>query len=208
MLPVQQFYKPLVKAILVNAIHYEWSVQGFGMFRLYLKDGTFGRQSVRLHLWDSRWRVPNVTLLHTHPWSLHSHVVAGTIANHLYRKLDRLATVSATSDLIDGVYREIPLQAGYGGGLLGEGTAVILVRPEIVTYQEGQSYHQEPGDIHSSHPYDGTVTLCIREVPQGWNPDHAFVYRREQEPWVSAEPRRAARDEIQAAAKYALQQWF
>ena len=51
-----------VRAILRNAHDFDWSLQGFGMFRAYLCD------MVRVHVWDSRFRVQGVSDVHDHPY--------------------------------------------------------------------------------------------------------------------------------------------
>ncbi len=64
-----------VLAILDNPYSYKWSVQGFGMLRLYI------RKIGRLHIWDSRLRYPNVSMIHNHSWDLESVVVSGRLVN-------------------------------------------------------------------------------------------------------------------------------
>lgn len=70
--------KLLVKAILEKARAYKWSIQGFGMLRLYLS------AEVRLHVWDSRFRVPGVTDIHDHSWDFESEVAAGEVLQRRY----------------------------------------------------------------------------------------------------------------------------
>lgn len=53
--------KLFVKTILSNPENFKWSIQGLGMLRVYLSD------EVRLHIWDSRFKVPGVSPLHNHP---------------------------------------------------------------------------------------------------------------------------------------------
>ena len=70
--------KQLVKAILKSPYELKWSVQGLGMLRTYLSD------EVRLHIWDRRLQIPQVSPLHDHPWHLDSEIVAGELRQHRY----------------------------------------------------------------------------------------------------------------------------
>ena len=61
----------LVKTILEASRHggiSGWSLQGLGMFRLYLS------HEKRLHVWDARFRTSDVSVIHTHPWHFTSEV--------------------------------------------------------------------------------------------------------------------------------------
>jgi hypothetical protein len=173
-----------VTAILDNATAYEWSVQGFGMLRLYIRD--IGR----LHIWDSSLRYPDVSMVHNHSWDLRSTVVSGRLVNTRFwqhkagapHQGKRLITGYQTRDVQD----------------LG----VVLLRaqtPEI--YIPGDVYHQRASEIHRTDAEDGTITLMERkEDEQG----QADVYWHAGTEWGTAKPRPATRDEIVEVSQRAL----
>ena len=68
----------LTVGILDNASSYKWSVQGFGMLRLYI------RKVGRLHIWDNELRYPGVSVIHNHSWDLESTIIVGAIRNTRY----------------------------------------------------------------------------------------------------------------------------
>jgi hypothetical protein len=182
--------KLLVKAILQKATDYKWSIQGLGMLRLYLSD------DLRLHVWDDRYRVKNVSVLHTHPWAFDSVVVAGRIHQYRYEEVK----------LGEGLgYWVTTIKCGEGGGVTGEKEPVNLKRGPLETFHEGSAYRQWAHEIHESFPENGTVTLVTRHFQQ--DKDHARVFWPSGE-WVSAEPRTATRTEIMAIASNALERWF
>src|SRR6266702_4521226 len=78
-----------------------WQLQGMGMFRLYLT------KEWRLHLWDDRFKVPNVTMIHDHPWDFDSYILAGKLTNQVYQKVPNCAWS----------HREETIVCGPGGGL-------------------------------------------------------------------------------------------
>ena len=90
----------LVRLILVNANKFEWTLQGFGMLRLHLSGG------VRLNIWDSRFRVPGVSTLHSHPWWFTSLIVSGSLANVRY-----METIGGMA------FSSAEIKPGPGGGL-------------------------------------------------------------------------------------------
>lgn len=183
----------LIKAILEHPGDFEWSLQGFGMMRLYLAP------EVRLHVWDSRYRVDGVTDMHTHPWHFHSEVIAGEVVNTRY----------CQTTLADGSgdhYRQKEILCGVGGHETGREQRVALVRDPPEEIIAGQTYTQLAHEIHSSAPADGTVTIITRAFLD--DVDHAFVYAREGSDWVSAEPRPATAQEVKEITQRALEIWF
>lgn len=172
-----------------------WTIQGLGMMRLYLSRDT------RLHVWDSRYAVPNVSQMHTHPWHFNSLVIAGEVRNQRF--------VEGNGGDSSLYYRQ-KLHCGEGGGLIGEPSIIQLCTPSgnetVEVYREGDTYYQKANEIHVSNPLDGTVTLVTRSV--AGNPDHAYVYWRNGDNWVSAEPRPALPGEIADITSKALSTWF
>lgn len=180
--------KELAHAILMNAHAFEWSLQGMGMLRLHLPN------DCRLHVWDSRFRVPNVSMVHDHlQWGLHSTIVAGRLTNHRYIVGDGEPHLYAT------------LKPGYGCFFKHDPKPVGLVALEPDLYVAGQSYSQQPNEIHRTEAEDGTVTF-MRKTPT--NDESARVFWPAGEQWVSAEPRRATADEVATITGRALRRWF
>lgn len=180
--------KSLVKKILEHPFDYDWSLQGLGMLRLYIDSER------RLHVWDDRYAVENVSQMHTHPWNFRSIVVAGCVRN--------LKFVESEAGEI---YNRQKIFCGVGGGLVGEADTVrlFMVEPEIRT--ERQSYVEDAHEIHVSSPLRGTVTIIRREYLD--DADHAYVYWKEGN-WVSAEPRPATKEEIEDITQTSLMTWF
>lgn len=185
--------KAAVRKILERPLGHEWSLQGFGMLRLYLSD------ELRMHVWDSRYAAEGVSEVHTHPWNFHSLVVAGKVVNQ------RLVE----SEAVEAVrYNRRLILCGTGGGLCDtspECEVGLLRFPEEV-YYEGCEYTQKAEEIHISAPADGTVTVVEREFLD--DADHAFVYWPAGTEWGTAEPRTATAGEVQAIAENALKSWF
>lgn len=174
----------------------EWSLQGFGMFRTYLG----GPGNRRLHIWDSRFRNPGVSMIHDHPWTFTSHVLVGEITNVIYRD---------TADRLAPLYNVRELVCGPGGGLCDHAeTTVKRLEPfSVQTYVEGDAYTESFELLHRSIPLDGTVTL-IERVRQERGPSEAFVAWPLGEEWGTAEPRPARPDEIADAVDHVLARWF
>lgn len=189
------FVKPLVKAVLVNADRFEWSLQGFGMLRTYLDD----ERNVRLHVWDHRFRTEAVDSIHTHPWNFHSFVVAGVVHNMRYRRY-------VMRNELGQPFREQEILCGPGGHETATSHDVTLVAGDKETYKESDSYSQLAHEIHASDPVPGTVTVIVREFLD--DTEHAYVYIPLGQEWVSAEPRRASTAEVQAITQGALKAWF
>lgn len=188
--------KTSIKQILEKAQHYEWSLQGFGMLRLYLTKET------RLHVWSDTFAVPNVSDIHDHPWHFKSTVIAGSIRN------TRFLPIIANDVSLPPSQRYLTrrILCGNGGCVMGEVSEVGLWTPGEEVYGEGFSYSQSASEIHRSEPADGTVTIITRTFLD--DPDHANVFWRQGEEWVSAEPRPATPEEVKAITGNALRIWF
>lgn len=183
-------YRRLAEQILEDPTRYEWSLQGFGMLRFYIT------QEIRLHIWDSRYRVGNVSGIHTHPWHFTSTVLAGQIEQYRYHRYHTAHGLSG--------FDEYVIRAGEGGGLEGIPTPVLLRRSPLEIVKAGDHYKQRAEEIHLSQPVDGTVTIVFRELADPKDADHAYVYVPAGEEWVSAEPRVATEKEIFDIAARAL----
>lgn len=184
--------KALVKSILERAMERDWSLQGFGMLRTYLAP------DLRLHVWDSSYQAKDVSTMHTHPWDFTSIVIAGKVTNTRYIVSD---------DLEVGVpYIQQQILCGEFGGESGPPQHVGLTAEMPEIYEAGDLYVQVAEEIHSSSPEDGTVTIIARRFLD--DPDHAFVYYKEDDGWVTAEPRAATNSEIADICHNALERWF
>lgn len=186
--------KALVKHLLQHPHSVEWTLQGFGMLRCYFEP------ELRLHVWDSAFKVPGVSDLHTHPWDFHSLVVAGEVRN--YRFLEVAGTSLGTGQAIPR--RRQTIRCGEGGGLVGDPVDVFLAEQPTETLREGETYTQKAEEIHKSLPEDGTVTVIERGFKE--DTEHAYVYFRDE--WVSAEPRPATEAEVQQILAGSLARWF
>lgn len=184
-----------VRSILEHADRYEWSLQGFGMLRTYLS------KEVRLHVWNSRFAVPNVSTIHDHPWDFTSLIVSGRVTQYRF-------TESADPNIGEPFSRQT-IRCGVGGGLvhgceMNAPELVRLRRSYLETYDTGERYGQTANEVHHSLPDDGTVTIVERTFRA--DTEHARVYYNTQE-WVSAEPRPATQGEVQRAIAAALEVW-
>lgn len=184
--------KVLVKAILEHCESYTWSLQGMGLLRMHFGDGS----KYRLHVWDSRYRTPGVSMIHDHlQWNFESKIIAGHLKNQRY----------AETPLPGTSYMKRTLKAGYGCEFVDEAqkTYLVALRPEW--YNEGSVYFQKGNEIHETDAEDGTVTFLIKE--QLGN-ELARVFWKTGEEWGSAEPKPAERYQVRDITQNALKRWF
>lgn len=181
-----------VRTILESAAGRPWSAQGLGMLRLYLTP------EIRLHVWDSRLKVPDVSTIHDHPWDFRSYVVAGVVRQY------RFAGVFEPGSRGRELHRRQAIRCGPGGCAIGEPVVAELFRNWGETYRAGTWYEQLAEEVHESLPEDGTVTLVERHFRS--DTEHASVYFQGAG-WVSAEPRPATLDEVAATVALALARW-
>lgn len=179
----------LAEFIIRNARKFEWSLQGMGMLRLYLTD------NIRLHVWDSRYRRPGVSMIHDHlQWSLHSTIIAGRLTNRRYN-----------FDPVGLTHRFAVLKPGYGCYFLEEPKLAGLIPREPEFYSPGDYYSQRPDEVHETDAVDGTVTLMVKS-PTG--NESARVFWPADSEWGSAEPRTATADEVREITSHSLARWF
>jgi len=183
--------KALVRNLLEHPESMDWTLQGFGMLRCYLEP------ELRLHVWDSRFRFADVSDLHTHPWDFHSVVIAGVVCNQRFREVTQWEAGHPS-------YRRQTIRCGEGGGLCGAPEDVRLEASRCEVLEEGAIYTQAAREIHRSVPEDGTVTIIEREFKE--DAEHAYVYFHGE--WVTAEPRAATQEEIEAILTHSLDTWF
>ena len=197
-----------IRALLRHATEFEWSLQGFGMFRMYF-DETF-----RIHIWDRRFAAPGVSTIHTHPWHFKATVLGGSIRNVIYN----LAPPAAFPiEPLEGplgppdtraTHHMQKILCGPGGGLVDGPQDVVLRIPEAGggVYPAGTAYHQQASVLHETIPENGTVTAVSRNFLH--DTEHAMVCWPIGKEWGTAEPRPATMAEIRSAAAYALERWF
>lgn len=179
--------------ILREGLASKWQFQGFGWLRLQLSE------TVRLHVWDPREAVPNVSVIHDHPWNFSSQVVAGWMHNQRYTIVPHVWGQQVT-------HLMAPIRPGVNAKLIGEAVPVSLVpSAEHEVIGPGQIYVQRADELHHSMPVPGTVTICDRlRVGE----DVARVCWPLGSEFVSAEPRRATPEEVDRIINYSLNKWF
>lgn len=184
----------LVKSILQRWGSYEWSVQGFGFIRTKIQDVG------RIHIWDARVATPHVSTMHSHPWPLRSTIISGELLNQRF--------ISPQTDGMRAAaipYMRSSIATGEGGGLIGDADPCLQFPCEAEFYVPGESYTQQPQEVHRTIAQDGTVTLLER--PQGPPLEEALVFWPLGTKWVSAEPRPAGPFEVEGIVEYALSRW-
>lgn len=187
------YTKLLVENILKHPLEFKWSVQGLGLLRIYLS------QEIRLHVWDSRLKVPEVSAMHTHPWDLESLVIAGKYKQ--YRYVEKMYP----SQLME-TFKFATIKCGEEACTMEAPQEIELSENAIETYLQGMTYSQHKDEIHLSMPEDGTVTIIKRTFHK--DRDHAKVYWRGKGGWVDAKPREATKEEILSVTSYSLKAWF
>lgn len=189
--------RALVEEVLREPFHRNWTVQGLGMLRTYIRPG-HKTGEYRLHVWDKSLEFPNVSKMHDHPWHFDSYIIAGCVYQHRYL----YGTGNATSK----EYMRQTILCGEGGGLCGAPEPVYLAQQPQEVYTERDSYKQVATEVHISLPTDGTVTLVKREFLE--DNDHAHVFWGMGNEWVTAEPRGATIEEVRDVTSRSLATWF
>ena len=170
--------------ILDHAKEYPWSVQGFGVLRLFI------RGVGRLHIWDTNLRYPGVSLVHNHSWSLESTIVAGELMNTRY-----VENVG-----LNPTHWKQRLLTGYKSKTVAEPTKVHLRRLTSEYYRAGDVYSQQASEIHETNALNGTITVMRRDEDEN---GHADVYWPLGAEWGTAIPRPATPEEVQATVQRA-----
>lgn len=175
-----------VRAILERAAAYDWSVQGFGLLRLYM-----GREG-RLHVWAPCLRYDGVSVIHDHSWDLHSTIVSGRLVNRRY----------VETQLPGSSYLKRKLVTGYNTRFIAPSTRTYLVALKDEVYLPGGEYAQKATEIHETIPDPYTVTFMQRyEDTDGL----ATVYWPVGSEWGTAKPRPATPEEVKRVTKRALE---
>lgn len=181
----------------------DWSVQGFGMMRMYLDPA----KEWRLNVWHSSLAVPNVSTIHDHPWNFRSWIIAGRFVNQkfdIYPDSEEIRDRAGNSP--ESVFQKVDymrIKTGEGGGPDGVKKTCYLRKfvPQLLL--PGDSYDQIWNEVHESMYDDGTVTINRRQrVGTG---EHARVFWPHGQEWVDAEPRRATPAEFYSVIHPILQ---
>lgn len=178
-----------VKSILETAVSFQWSLQGMGMFRLYLS------RDVRIHVWDKRFAVPHVTMIHDHPFDFESTVLWGSLMDKVYIEKPGFPVNYTKQTII----------CGEDARTDSEEIGVHLQLQEASIYKTGDRYQHEHMTLHETVPEDGTVTLVVRRFKE--DTERARVYYPVGTKFVSAAPRPATDEEIAAMALKALERY-
>lgn len=172
-----------VMDILHKPLDHHWTLQGFGMLRLYLDD----EEIRRLHIWDPDMANADVSTIHNHPWDFTSEIVIGILGNQRYL-IDTSKNPLATHFMGE-------IKTGEGGGRLDDDPHPVYLEPQrMELYGPGESYSQEAWECHESFPAPGTTTVITRTFSKPR--DYARVFWPIGTEWVTAEPRPATEDEV------------
>lgn len=187
---MKEVNQALLRGILEQAECLSWTVQGFGMVRTYLDDA----HRWRLNIWDDRLQTPGVSLIHDHPWSFTSHVLAGRIVNMRYG-VDDSGAHALTHE-----YKRIVTGPDGGDASPVLGCRLVPRKPEV--YPAGTSYRQQLTEVHETRAVRGTVTLNDRTPPT--REYTARVFWPTGYLWMAARPRPARWSEVEGAVRMAL----
>lgn len=179
-----------IRTILEKSTSFEWSIQGFGMLRLHLRD------DARIHIWDKSLRYPNVSMIHNHSWDLRSEIVVGELRNARF----------VESNCGPHFIRR-RLVTGYKTKMV---SAEESIRLQIVNgvehYIAGETYSQLAHEIHSTDAEDSTVALMHRNEHQG--DGTADVFWPADKKWGTAKPRIATDAEVEVITDRVLKKHF
>ena len=182
--------RAMVRTILNYPFDHRWTVQGFGMLRMYMPGA--GKR-FRLNVWSSALAVPKVSIMHDHPWAFDSWIINGQFRNVRY-----------VEDYHNGdAFEFMTIKCGEEGCSISQRALIRLRSLATEYYNTGDTYHQDATEIHASFYDDGTVTLNDRIG----DTEQARVFWPAPGVWVDAKPREATRIEIAHATSLALGKW-
>lgn len=178
-------HQELVLKIIDNAEHYNWSLQGFGMFRLYLS------KTVRLHVWLPSFIKEAVSTIHNHPWDFESTVIFGKITNYKY------ITLSINDEIWkDFSHMKQEIICGPNGCSTDKLPKKVLLQTSGVdVIRAGSIYNMRKDEIHETRASEGTITIINRKFYE--DTEHADVFYPIGQEWISAIPHEAREFEIQ-----------
>lgn len=148
--------------VLRDPYAYRWTASGLGMIRCYLSPD----ESLRLHVWNRKFRAPGASMIHTHPWMLQSTVVRGSLKNYVYEETNTPAPGAAN-------YFRRPMRCGATAGCAGNDALAQLRLRRIEFYAQDDTYSHRQNEIHETDAADGTVTILRRTMTTR---DYAYIY--------------------------------
>lgn len=191
-----------IRTILEDPLGYNWSIQGFGMLRLYLTTDEIWR----LHIWNQDLAVEDVSTVHDHPWDLDSRIISGVLGNQRFTNEGHAdQSLGQAMDPDTQLWHAVLIRTGEGGHPLEEPQPWMLTPQPYELYYPGDTYHQDAPEIHESIPHPGTVTVVRRTFSR--KRDIATSLYKDTPEWVSAEPRPATPEEIMHFTTVALERW-
>lgn len=158
----------------------DWSVQGFGMMRLYI------RKVGRLHIWDSALRYPGVSMVHNHSWDLRSTVISGVLLNRRWEDADLNLSRGEP-------WKRRRIVTGYNCHFVEEISDVNLYERPHQYFFPGSVYSQAAAEIHMTDAEDGSITLMERNDNENGEAD---LFWRVGEEWGTAKPRPVTKEEV------------
>lgn len=189
--------KQILTATMVDGLAFRWELWRTGMLRLDLDN------DIVLHVWDDRFRHDGVTMIHDHPWDLHSTVLAGELTNVRY---ELAPTASTSHDLAQSpttqTFWQSHIQCGVGACTLTEPRRVYLTKRPPQLMSAGGWYRQAAAEVHETIA-ECAVTVVTRTFHE--ERDNANVYIADGLEWGDAAPRPARHDEVRKIVRRALQ---
>lgn len=205
--PPSYLTKKVVKGLLegfIKTYNHNWSLQGLGMLRLNIT------RELRLHIWDSRFKTPGVSTIHTHPWDLTSCILAGTLIQNRFVASEDFEQLS--NSVFDfKLYNRIKLKCGPKGAEkqteISAPERVCLHRYPDEVFEEGDAYSQTASEIHESFPEDGTITLVHKQYDPARD-DSAYVFYPAGGRWGDANHYSPSSDIVRDIVAASLHKWF
>jgi hypothetical protein len=193
-------YDVLSRPFSSGCIPRKWTYQGLGMVRTALDaDGV-----LRLNVWNDHLRVPNISSIHDHPWTLKSYILNGQLLNRRYDD-ERHAGPAEGREIYPAHGVKLGCGAHPNGAHLGEPFDTILYPKKPEVYRTGECYYQHRDEIHQTQFGRSAVSLNIRTDRR--EDGSATVYWPHGTEWVDAAQREATFDEVNFSCWEAVQLW-
>lgn len=191
--PSEMISADTLNSILRNPLDYTWRAHGIGMLRTYLDPAT---KNWRLHLWHPRLIVPGISLMHTHPWTFKSWVIAGRLSN---QRWIRSGGGPRSKLFMEGIILcGTMARPDHEFGIEGDPHSLYLSAMSPEFYGPGETYQQDPEEIHESHAREGTITIMHRSEAVG--DGRASVFWPHGTPWGDASRGTSREDVLETAA--------
>ena len=187
---IKAFLNKLFQGSINDPDFMKWYAVGLGLLNADIDD----RGKIRVHIWDSSLKVPNVSTAHTHPWNFTSYIVDGTLTNYLY------------AESLSGNNRQRRREQVFTrNGIRTISEELVYLEPYgFTSYPAGSCYSQNHADIHSTGYTDGTVTIVeMGERIQDW----AYEYFAAEGELKQGTLHRATPEEIRSVLGKILKRW-